>query len=91
MKVFSSHTKNFSEPIELKLPKIRMNAKVLIFFQLLISTIIPLALLLIYQNYASEHGIILEKGCEGPGMPFGMLSGIIFLLQLRYLSYSEEP
>lgn len=91
MKALSNQTKMLNETIELKLPKIRLNAKVLIFFQWLISTLIPLALLLIYQDYANKNGIVLEKGCEGPGVPFGMISGILFLLQLRYFPYSEEP
>lgn len=90
MKAIAGHTKNLSETLEVSLPKIRLNAKVLIFFQWLISFIIPLALLLVYQNYANEHGITLEKGCEGPGVPFGMMSGILFLLQLKYFPHSEE-
>jgi len=90
MKAISSQIKVFNETVEVKIPKIRLNTKVLIFFQWLVSMIVPLVLLLVYQNYATEHGVVLEKGCEGPGVPFGMLSGILFLLQLRYFSFSEE-
>lgn len=78
------------EAIELKTPKIHWNSNVIIFFQWLSSTAISLILLLVYQKYAAENGIALEKGCEGPGIPFGMLSGFLFLLQLRNSFRSEE-
>ena len=51
--------------------------------QLFISILIPLILLLFYHNYAATNGIILATGCEGPDIPFSMLSGLLFALQLR--------
>lgn len=47
---------------------------------------LPLICLLIYMDYAKTNGIRLETGCEGPGIPFGMLSGIIFAVILRFKS-----
>lgn len=51
----------------------------------LISIAVPLALLLIYKAYAAKEGIVLESGCHGPELPFGMLSGILMAVQLRFV------
>ena len=81
---------NISEATELKLPKIRVNANIVMVSQWLLSTVVSLSLFLAYQKYAVENGIQLEKGCCGPELPFGMLSGFLFLLQLRYTVSLQE-
>ncbi len=91
MKATLNQTKIINGIIDLKLPAVRLNIKVVMFIQWLVSVIVPLVLLLVYQKYANENGIKLEKGCEGPELPFGMLSGILYLLQLRYFSFSRDP
>ena len=52
---------------------------------LLIATLLPLSLLLLCLDYALFHNIKLEQGCHGPGVSFGLLSGLLFALQLRIL------
>lgn len=55
----------------------------------IVSVGLPLILLLFYRAYATKEGIILESGCHGPELSFGMFSGILMALQLRYnASYS---
>jgi hypothetical protein len=51
-----------------------------------ISTAVPLILLLIYRTHAAKEGIVLESGCHGPEVPFGMLSGILMAVQLRLIA-----
>jgi hypothetical protein len=79
-----------NEIIELQLPKIRLNANIVMFAQWLLSTSVFLGLFLAYQKYASENGIQFEKGCCGPELPFGMLTGFLFLLKLRYSVSLQE-
>lgn len=67
----------------------RINVKPLrfvVFF--LVSSGIPLLILLMYMDFAAAHGVVLEKGCEGPGIPFSLMSGILFALQLRWFEIS---
>lgn len=54
-----------------------------LFLQFIISVFVPLLCFLVYQDYALSVGIKIEQGCEGPGISFGMLSGILFTLFLR--------
>lgn len=51
---------------------------------IVISVGISMLALLSFLSYARASGIILENGCDGPGVPFGMLSGILFALFLRF-------
>lgn len=44
---------------------------------------LPMIGLLTYMAYAEAKGIKLEVGCHGPGVPFSMLSGILYALILR--------
>lgn len=78
------------EAVEVRVPKVRWNSNIIIIFQWFLSMAVSLMLLLTYKRYASENGIILEKGCEGPGLPFGMLSGILFLMQLKFSLLSDK-
>lgn len=55
-----------------------------------VSTIVPLVLFLIYRNYATQAGIVLKSGCDGPELPFGMLSGFFMWLQLRFISLGPK-
>ena len=52
----------------------------------LVSIILPLILFLIYQTHAKKAGIVLQTGCEGVENLFGMLSGVLMALQLRYVT-----
>ena len=61
----------------------KLQSACVLFLELLFSIGIPLLGLLIYMTYAEANGIKLEKGCEGPGVPFSMLSGFIFALIQR--------
>ena len=40
--------------------------------------------LLAYSFYAELGGANIEAGCEGPGVPFGMLGGLLFILIKRF-------
>lgn len=55
----------------------------------LISMTVPFGLFLLYQTYALKEGITIEPGCHGPGVPFGMLSGILMALQFR-LAHKDQ-
>lgn len=52
----------------------------------LISIAIPIGLYILFRNYASAGGLSIESGCHGPESGFGMLSGILLCLQLRFSS-----
>ncbi|MGE3756394.1 MAG: hypothetical protein AB7H97_01490 [Pseudobdellovibrionaceae bacterium] len=52
-------------------------------FFAIFSVSVSTTLFLMFLSYAEAHGIKLENGCEGPGVPFGMLSGVLFALFLR--------
>jgi hypothetical protein len=56
----------------------------------IVAIVLPSSALLIYMDYAASHGILLEKGCEGPGVPFSLLSGILFALQLRFFEITKH-
>lgn len=55
----------------------------LIPLQIVISFIFPLMLYQIFLAYAVKENLVLGVGCEGPGVFFGILSGILFALFLR--------
>jgi len=73
-------------PIKIGLPSVSHQnikiAKHLLYFA--ISFSIPLVLLTIYLNYAKTQNTILEHGCEGPEMVFGLFSGILMAIFLRF-------
>lgn len=57
----------------------------------LLSIVVPLVLLVIFRTYATKVGLVLDSGCHGPELPFGMLSGVLMVLQLRFLAhYSRQ-
>lgn len=45
----------------------------------------PLLFLFALRTYADSAGIVLVNGCQGPEMFFGLFSGIIMALQLKYI------
>lgn len=65
--------------------KVGLISKSVLLIQVTISIVVPLSLLLVYRSYALKAGLILESGCHGPELPFGMLSGILLALQLRFI------
>ncbi len=65
------------------------SSALLLAFQLTVSFCVPLMMLLIFQESALRSGISLEIGCHGPALPFAMLPGLIFLIQLRLLSATQ--
>lgn len=74
----------YLRPQELRIPRMsRILSAAVLASELLFSIGLPLVGLLIYMNHAEANGIKLETGCEGPGIPFGMLSGILFALIQR--------
>ena len=79
------------EPRIEAIPKQTITSAPLRFFgYLLFSILLPLFALLLYMSYAAANGIVLESGCEGPGIPFSLISGILFALQLRFIELSKS-
>lgn len=56
----------------------------------LVSTTIPMILLMVHVNYVSKTGIVIPSGCHGPELPFAMLSGILMCIQLRFFMLDSE-
>jgi|TARA_Y100000817_G_C16673754_1_gene462682 hypothetical protein len=57
---------------------------------IIISVTLPAFLFLIFQNYASTEGLAIESGCHGPELGFGMLSGVLMCLQLRFFTSHSD-
>jgi hypothetical protein len=74
------------DQIEIDLiPISRAKAKILRYtLYFLISFFIPLGLLLHYTGYAATQSTALESCCNGAGMSFGFLTGIIMALFMRF-------
>ncbi len=54
------------------------------FFSILTSNLVSFGLLLIFNQYCQSNHIVIEKGCCGPEMGFGFLTGILLIIQLRW-------
>ncbi len=61
----------------------KVRGAIIFLLEIAVSIGLPMAGLLIYMAYAEANGIKLEVGCHGPGVPFSMLSGILYALILR--------
>lgn len=62
---------------------VRFHFLVQVFAALIFSVGASAVALLVYSYYAEINGINVEVGCEGPGLPFAMLSNLLFILFLR--------
>lgn len=62
--------------------------KLEIVFQFLLSVTYSVGastIALLAYSYCAELGEVnVEAGCEGPGVPFGMLGGLLFILIQRF-------
>lgn len=65
------------------LPLRKLRSAFILFCELAFSIGLPMIGLLVYMAYAEADGTKLEVGCHGPGVPFSMLSGILFLFIQR--------
>lgn len=65
----------------------RLRNAVILFIEVAVSVALPLFGFMIYMDYAKVHGIVLKSGCEGPAVPFGMMSGFLFALIQRFKTH----
>ena len=65
------------------LPLRKLRSVFILFCELAFSIVLPMIGLLVYMTYAEANAIKLEVGCHGPGVPFSMLSGILFIFIQR--------
>jgi len=58
----------------------------------LIANGVSLFLLILTERWLHRNGVAYEGGCHGPEMTFGLLSGVLLVLQIRFLdSYFNAP
>lgn len=71
-------------PTDKALPNLeKVRGAIILLLEVAVSIALPMVCLLTYMAYAEANVIKLETGCEGPAIPFGMLSGFIFAVILR--------
>jgi len=59
---------------------------------ILIANGVSLFLLILTERWLTRNGIAYESGCHGPEMTFGLLTGVLLILQIRFLdSHFNSP
>lgn len=58
--------------------------KFLLTFYALFSMVVPLVALSLYRASLESKGVFVDSGCHGPDAFFGLLTGMIFCLLLRF-------
>ena len=67
-----------------------LSSPIIMAFCAAVSIVVPITSFLLYRIYAVNSGLVLGSGCHGPELSFGMLSGVLMIIQLRYLVRQEE-